>query len=172
MFRFLATLVDADASVRGLGAFTLTNPLIAKVGGFCGSKCDCNCAVNDDDERYAAVEAIGISDSDGDSDIAYRDTISIRDIDYRHAISIIDTRYRLSTRDIDCRHEISIIDTRYRLSIRDIDYRYAISIIDTRYRLSICNYRLSISDILRDDDRDRDENHKWAINYSHKRQAR
>lgn len=31
LFRFLATLVDPDASVRNLGLFTLTHPLITKV---------------------------------------------------------------------------------------------------------------------------------------------
>lgn len=31
LYRFLATLVDSDASVRNLGAFTLTRPLITKV---------------------------------------------------------------------------------------------------------------------------------------------
>lgn len=31
LYRFLATLVDSDASVRSLGAFTLTRPLITKV---------------------------------------------------------------------------------------------------------------------------------------------
>lgn len=31
LYRFLATIVDSDASVRNLGAFTLTQPLITKV---------------------------------------------------------------------------------------------------------------------------------------------
>eukprot|EP00903_Cladosiphon_okamuranus_P012149 g11397.t1 len=33
LYRFLATLVDSDASVRNLGAFTLTRPLITKTPG-------------------------------------------------------------------------------------------------------------------------------------------
>ncbi|CAM9396710.1 unnamed protein product [Ectocarpus sp. 8 AP-2014] len=33
LYRFLATLVDSDASVRDLGAFTLTRPLITKTPG-------------------------------------------------------------------------------------------------------------------------------------------
>ncbi|CAM9107694.1 unnamed protein product [Ectocarpus sp. 4 AP-2014] len=33
LYRFLATLVDSDASVRDLGAFTLTRPLISKTPG-------------------------------------------------------------------------------------------------------------------------------------------
>ncbi|CAM9995562.1 unnamed protein product, partial [Hapterophycus canaliculatus] len=33
LYRFLATMVDSDASVRDLGAFTLTQPLITKTPG-------------------------------------------------------------------------------------------------------------------------------------------
>lgn len=50
LFRFLATIVDADASVRSLGAFTLTNPLIAKVG------CLCHSDTRSDDITYCKLE--------------------------------------------------------------------------------------------------------------------